>query len=82
MDLFFKNGVSYLSRDEETLAMSKALERRDRSTVRDALDVKETDHESLSFLTNARRLIDDWIALGNVYTPTPPTLTSLMLNAY
>ncbi|RMJ25667.1 CAF1 family ribonuclease [Aspergillus sp. HF37] len=65
MDSLFTDGVCYLSREEEDIAMSMALERRDGSTVRDALNVKETEHESLSFLTKVRRLIDDWLALGN-----------------
>lgn len=33
------------------------------------MDVKETDYESLAFLTLARILIDDWIAFGDVHYP-------------
>jgi poly(A)-specific ribonuclease len=80
MDSLFTDGVCYLSREEEDVAMSMALERQDRSTVRDALDVKETEHESLSFLTKVRRLIDDWLALGDVHIPIPLSMTNLMIS--
>lgn len=72
MDAYFKNGVKYLSRDEEKEATAKATERRDRSVVRRLeIDVKEEDQESLEFLEAVRKLIDDWLALGNVDMPLP-----------
>ncbi|OJJ88427.1 uncharacterized protein ASPGLDRAFT_63316 [Aspergillus glaucus CBS 516.65] len=76
MDAYFKNGVKYLSRDEEKEATAKATERRDRPVVRRLeIDVKEEDQESLEFLEAVRKLIDDWLALGNgrdSYLNIPP----------
>lgn len=66
MDSFFSDGVPYISREEERIAIEKAAARRDRVATRDALDVKETEHESLSFLGNVRYLVNNWLALGNV----------------
>ena len=82
MDSFFKHGVRYLSRDEENQAIAKATERRDRTEEhRSVLDVKDTDHESIEFMQAVRRLVDDWIALGDVRGPNSnqklPDLTSL-----
>lgn len=65
----FQEGVPYLSRDEEKLAMAKAVERRDRVTVPSDIDVKETDHESLQFLKVVRSGINAWLALGDVDAP-------------
>lgn len=62
----YKDGVSYLSRDEANLALAKATERRDRVGARTVLDIKETDYESLQFLKATRCLIDDWLALCDV----------------
>lgn len=80
MDSFFKHGVRYLSRDEEHQAMAKALERRDRPMTHRSLDVKETEHESIEFLQAVRRLVDDWLAPGDVHRPDPnqnePDLTT------
>lgn len=69
MDSFFKFGVPFLSRDEEEEVMAKATERRDRVPDRRSLDVKETDHESILFLDAVRRLVNDWLALGDVGRP-------------
>lgn len=69
MDSLF-NGVRYLSREEETLAMSKAAARRNRSAVHKTLGVKEDEHESLSFLRDVRSLVDEWLALGKVGIPS------------
>ena len=67
MDSFYKNGVRYLSRDEENQALVKATERRDRTVEnRSLLDVKDTDHESIEFMKAVRRLVDNWLALGDV----------------
>ncbi|KAL2011326.1 hypothetical protein VTN00DRAFT_4044 [Thermoascus crustaceus] len=71
----FQEGVPYLSRDEEKLAMAKAVERRDRVTVPSDIDVKETDHESLQFLKVVRSGINAWLALGDSaekYLNIPP----------
>ncbi|KAF7596759.1 54S ribosomal protein L17 mitochondrial [Aspergillus hancockii] len=64
LNALYKDGVHYLSREEETKAMAKATERFDRKSVHAVLDVKETELESLAFLKVARRLVDDWLALG------------------
>lgn len=70
MDSLFKHGMRYLSRDEENKAIAKATERRDRTVEhRSLLDVKDTDHESIEFMQAVRRLVDDWIALGDVQGP-------------
>lgn len=62
--------MRYLSRDEENKAIAKATERRDRTVEhRSLLDVKDTDHESIEFMQAVRRLVDDWIALGDVQGP-------------
>lgn len=85
MDAFFESGVPFLSRDEEDEAMAKATERRDRVPERRSLDVKETDHESISFLEAVRRLVESWLALGNVsklfslfFLGTVPDLTRIV----
>lgn len=70
MEAVFQEGVPYLSRDEEKLAMAKALERRDRTSVPSDIDVKETDHESLQFLKVVRSGINAWLALGDVDAPS------------
>ncbi|EAW14551.1 CAF1 family ribonuclease [Aspergillus clavatus NRRL 1] len=75
MDAVFKNGVCYLSREEEELAMAKAIERRDRVATHTLIDVKETELESLAFLQAARRLVDDWLAIRTTrdsYLNIPP----------
>ncbi|KAE8154730.1 ribonuclease H-like domain-containing protein [Aspergillus avenaceus] len=72
MKSLYTDGVSYLSRDEETRALARINEK---PSTRKVLDVKETEHESLAFLGLIRRLIDDWLALGedrNCYLNIPP----------
>ncbi|RDW79165.1 CAF1 family ribonuclease [Aspergillus mulundensis] len=74
MDSLFK-GVTYVSREEEAKAISKAEERRKATPIQTSLDVKETDYDSLAFLDLVRKLIDDWLALGdkrNDYLNIPP----------
>ncbi|GIJ89375.1 hypothetical protein Asppvi_008315 [Aspergillus pseudoviridinutans] len=75
IDSILKQGVQYLSREEEEQAIAKAIERRDRVAVHTSIDVKETEHESLAFLKAVRRLVDDWLALGATreeYLNIPP----------
>ena len=70
MDSLFKHGVRYLSRNEETQAIAKATERRERTVEhRSLLEVKDTDHESIEFMQAVRQVVDDWIALGDVQEP-------------
>ncbi|KAF4177482.1 hypothetical protein CNMCM8694_000231 [Aspergillus lentulus] len=75
IDSILKQGVQYLSREEETQAIANAIERRDRVATHTSIDVKETEHESLDFLKAVRRLVDDWLALGATreeYLNIPP----------
>ncbi|KAJ9209226.1 hypothetical protein DTO166G4_9170 [Paecilomyces variotii] len=75
MEAPFTEGVPYLSRDEERIALSKAHERRDRPRETGAIDVKETDTESLQFLKLVRQGIEAWLALGETragYLNIPP----------
>ncbi|GFF70510.1 54S ribosomal protein L17, mitochondrial [Aspergillus lentulus] len=75
IDSILKQGVQYLSREEEKQAIANAIERRDRVATHTSIDVKETEHESLAFLKAVRRLVDDWLALGATredYLNIPP----------
>lgn len=69
LDALYRDGVPYLSRPEEALAIAKAEERRDRQVTHTMLDVKETDVDSLRFLEACRKLIDTWMAAGTVGLP-------------
>ncbi|PWY69144.1 CAF1 family ribonuclease [Aspergillus heteromorphus CBS 117.55] len=80
MDTLYTSGVVYLSRDEEEQILENAAARRDRSAVHTSLDVEETETESIAFLAEVRRLVDDWLALHdargeylNIPPPSPPT---------
>lgn len=66
MEDLYKNGVTYLSRDEESRIMARVMQRNERTTARSSLDVADHEHESIAFLKDARRLVDDWLALGKV----------------
>ena len=66
LNSLYNNGVHYLSREEETIAIARAAERYGRTSVRKMIDVKETEHDSLAFLEDVRHLVDDWLALGQV----------------
>jgi hypothetical protein len=66
MDALYRTGVTYVSREEEARAISKAQERRKMAPVPTSMDVDETDYESLAFLELVRELIDEWLALGDV----------------
>ncbi|RJE22372.1 CAF1 family ribonuclease [Aspergillus sclerotialis] len=75
LDPLLQHGVPYVSREEEQMILSNAFERRDRLKTHYAMDIKDTDHESLAFLENVRRLVDDWLALGvdrDSYLNIPP----------
>ncbi|KAF4219726.1 hypothetical protein CNMCM8980_007556 [Aspergillus fumigatiaffinis] len=75
IDSILKQGVQYLSREEEKQVIANAIERRDRVATHTSIDVKETEHESLAFLKAVRRLVDDWLALGATreeYLNIPP----------
>jgi prophage antirepressor-like protein len=70
MDSLYRNGVQYISREEESQAVAKAVARavgrQTQSSILTSIDVKETDHESLEFLKSVRRLVDNWLAFGDV----------------
>lgn len=70
MDALFKSGIRYLSREEEKYVMAKAIERQNRGGVHRSLDVKDSDYQSLNFLTFVRTTVDHWLALGDVNRPT------------
>lgn len=78
MEAPFTEGVPYLSRDEAKIATNKAHERRDRPRETGAIDVKETDIESLQFLKLVRQGIEAWLAIGEVSSSPPPLLTQLI----
>lgn len=63
IDALCKQGVHYLSRDEETQAWAHANIKVNRN---DVVDVKETDQETLDFLKAVRHAIDNWLAQGEV----------------
>ncbi|KAL4780168.1 ribonuclease H-like domain-containing protein [Aspergillus varians] len=75
MDSLYRTGVAYISREEESQAISKVVERNEQTMAQSSMDIKETDYESLAFLRLARQLIDNWVALGNKrvdYLNIPP----------
>ncbi|KAL2864456.1 ribonuclease H-like domain-containing protein [Aspergillus lucknowensis] len=75
MDSLYRTGVPYISREEEEKAISKAVERQNRTPTSTSLDVKDTDHDSRTFLSLVRQLIDNWLALGDKrddYLNIPP----------
>lgn len=61
LDAIYEDGVPYLSREEERAIISQAVERRDRKATNTALDIKETDVETIQFLRATRSLIDAWL---------------------
>jgi hypothetical protein len=65
MDSLCQYGIQYLSRAEEQLALVKVMERC-QQTRRQAMDIKDDDHESLEFLAKVRTMITDWLAQGKV----------------
>ncbi|KAE8371372.1 ribonuclease H-like domain-containing protein [Aspergillus bertholletiae] len=75
MNSLYSDGVHYLSREEETRAITKAAGKYGRTSVRKMIDVKETEHDSLAFLEAVRHLVDAWLALGEAreaYLNIPP----------
>jgi hypothetical protein len=61
----YEDGVHYLSRDEERIAMAKTVER-NQAVARSYINIAESDHESLKFLADIRQIIDAWLARGKV----------------
>ncbi|RAH49938.1 CAF1 family ribonuclease [Aspergillus brunneoviolaceus CBS 621.78] len=75
MDSLFRNGVGYLSRDEEIKATARVTERFKRPEATTTIGVDETESESIAFLQEVRRLVDEWLALGTArgnYLNIPP----------
>ena len=60
MDAPFKEGVPYLSRDEEARARSSAIARQDRNRFKDIF-IPDNDIDSLELVRRARQEISDWI---------------------
>ncbi|KAL4931915.1 ribonuclease H-like domain-containing protein [Aspergillus undulatus] len=65
MDGLYRSGVTYISREEEAQAVARAVEKRKLTAAVSSIDVKETDYESLAFLELARKVMDEWLALGD-----------------
>ena len=59
MDVPFRDGVSYLSRQEEGQARQLELERQDKSKIMD-ITIKDNDLETLSFAAKVRADILKW----------------------
>jgi poly(A)-specific ribonuclease len=66
MDAPFTEGLPYLSREEETRAKARLLERQQQKAAIRDIDVRDMDLESLEFLNDVRRQIDAWMAVGDV----------------
>jgi hypothetical protein len=66
MQVPFEEGVPYLSRLEEKQVMEKVVERNERSSDLAAMDIPESDTDSLEFLRTARQAIDAWLSEGEV----------------
>ncbi|THC97826.1 hypothetical protein EYZ11_002679 [Aspergillus tanneri] len=69
MAALYKDGVRYLSREEEAHAMARASQKYNRSAPRAVLDIKETEHESIAFIAAVRHLVNDWVAHGDNREP-------------
>jgi hypothetical protein len=61
MQAVYDEGIPYISREEEAVAIAKTLERNQR-IVRSKIDIQESDHESMEFLDGVRRDIDAWLS--------------------
>ena len=59
MDAPFRDGVSYLSRQEEDQARQLELERQDKSRITD-ITIKDNDLETLNFAAKVRADILKW----------------------
>ncbi|KAJ5714761.1 uncharacterized protein N7483_011942 [Penicillium malachiteum] len=57
-----KNGVRYLSRQEEAQALELAEQRYSLEGSKRSIEVKETDKESLEFLNSVRGQINRWLS--------------------
>ncbi|KAN0072873.1 Ribonuclease H-like domain containing protein [Elaphomyces granulatus] len=61
MQAVYEEGIPYISRQEEALAITKTLERNHR-IVRTKIDIQASDHESVEFLDGIRREINAWLS--------------------
>lgn len=61
MQAVYEEGIPYISREEEALAITKTLERNHR-IVRTKIDIQASDHESVEFLDGIRREINAWLS--------------------
>jgi len=59
----FKNGVPYLSRDEEKLAKQKAKDREDKSRFAD-IELQENDIQAIDFMNKIRQETNQWLKTG------------------
>ncbi|KAK1147126.1 hypothetical protein N8T08_001865 [Aspergillus melleus] len=75
LNSLYNNGVRYLSREEEDIAMAKASARFNRTKSHAVMEVRETEHDSIEFVEAVRKLVKDWLALGKdreSYLNIPP----------
>ncbi|KAH8429420.1 CAF1 family ribonuclease [Aspergillus melleus] len=75
LNSLYNDGVRYLSREEEDIAMAKASARFNRTKSHAVMEVKETEHDSIEFVQAVRKLVKDWLALGKdreSYLNIPP----------
>ncbi|WEW61166.1 CAF1 family ribonuclease [Emydomyces testavorans] len=61
MEAPFTEGVSYISREEEENVKARIRGRRSRLAALDQISYDSLDAESIAFLAESRRIIDDWI---------------------
>ncbi|KAJ5638484.1 hypothetical protein N7528_000874 [Penicillium herquei] len=62
LDNACKNGVRYLSREEEAEALDLAEQKYSLKGSKSAIEVKETDKETLDFLNSVRDQINSWLS--------------------
>nr|KMM72055.1 hypothetical protein CPAG_08354 [Coccidioides posadasii RMSCC 3488] len=65
MDAPFIDGVPYISREEEGMAKARVRDRQSRLAAMDNINFDSLDTESMAFLEEARRLINDWVSKPN-----------------
>ena len=66
MDIACKQGVRYLSRDEESRSTLISKHKFSRQSAIEAVKDKDGDQEAIDFLHVIRHLIDRWLAQDEV----------------
>ncbi|EEP80047.1 conserved hypothetical protein [Uncinocarpus reesii 1704] len=65
MEAPFKVGLRYISREEEQAAKARVRDRKTRLAAMDDINHDNLDAESVAFLAETRRAIDDWVGIPN-----------------